>query len=240
MRQEEVKVNKLLLFLLIILVPVLVYSQPTGVIVQFNETETPTAAPAAELTTAGGTFTTLVLEGTFQNPRWKAYVGNVTGSLTLSDSTQNTIYDWALTVVSGSVFVSRNDSIVWSGVSCASPTTIADEENFLNMTASSPDSISNTFNDTIHRGFFVGTVEIPESTCNSIATYVNNQQQTLSTTSAFQEVLLEDTNDNLVFTTMLEDSVTGFDGSLFDFQLIVPEDSTSVTPTTYYFFVEIT
>ncbi len=231
--------NKLILLLLILVVPVIILAQPTGVNIQFNETEVATPAPAAELTTAGGSFTTLVLEGTFQNPRWKAYVGNVTGSLSLSDSSQNTIYDWALTVVSGSVFVSRNDSIVWSSIGCASPTTISDEESFLNMTSSAPDSISNTFNETIHRGFFVGTTQIVESTCNSIATYVNNQQQTLNTTSAFQEVLLEDNSNNIVYTTMLEDSLAGYDGSLFDFQMIVPEDSTEVTPTTYYFYVEI-
>lgn len=232
-------IKKVLIILVLLAIPLLVFGQPTGVDITFNETETASPAPAAELTTAGGSFTTLVLEGTFQNPRWKAYVGNVTGSLSLADTSGNAIYDWALAAISGEVYVSRNDSVVWSAISCANDTTISAEESFLNMTSSNLDSINNTFNDTIHRSFYVGTTFIAESTCNSIATYVNNTEQSVSTSSLFQEVLLEDSSDNLVFATMLEDGVTGFDGTTYDFQMIVPEDSSAVTPTTYFFYVQI-
>lgn len=232
-------IKKLLIILVVLVMPFLVSSQPTGVNILFNETETASPAAAAELTTAGGSFTTLVLEGTFQNPRWKAYVGNVTGSLSLADGSGNAIYDWELAAISGEVYVSRNDSVVWSSIACADTTTIGDEETFLNMGSTSLDNIANTFNETIHRSFFVGTTFIAESTCRSIATYVNNAQQTVTTSSLFQEVLLEDSNSNLIFATMLEDGVTGFDGSTYDFQMIVPEDSTSLTPTTYFFYVQI-
>jgi hypothetical protein len=231
--------NKSILLLFVLLFVPLVLSQPTGVSITFNETEVATPAPAAELTTAGGSFTTLVLEGVFQNPRWKAYVGNVSGSLTLDDASGNTIYNWATAAVSGEVYVSRNNSVEWSSVSCASSGTITTEETFLNMSSSASDSINSTFNQTIHRSFFIGVTPIAESTCRSIATYINDTAQSISTSSAFQEVLLQDGNSNVIYATMLEEGATGFDGSNYDFQMIVPEDSSKITPTTYYFYVQL-
>lgn len=215
------------------------FALPTGVEITFNQTETPSVTSSSQLTTAGGSFTTLVLNSTFQNPRWKAYVGNISGVLTLSDSSGSSIYDWGLAAASGQVYVSRNDTVDWSTISCASESAILAEESFLNKVSSNVDSINNTFNNTVHRGFFIGTTEIVSSTCRSIVTNVNDAGQAISETSVFQEVLLGDAFNNLVYTALLEDSVVGYDGSFYDFQMIVPEDSTSPTPTTYYFYAEI-
>ena len=215
------------------------YAEPTGVDIAFNSTEMPGVTPASSLTTAGGSFTTLVLNGTYQNPRWKAYVGNVSGVLTLSDSAGSSIYNWGLAAVSGQVYVSRNDTVDWSTAGCAPLQAIEDEEAFLNKDSSSVDSIVNTFNHTIHRSFFIGTTEISSNTCRSLVTNVNDASQTPSETANFQEVLISDGVGNVVYTTLLEDSVVGFDGSLFDFQMIVPEMVGSPTPTTYYFYAEI-
>ena len=216
-----------------------VSAQPTGVDITFNDTEFITPDPAAELTTAGGTFTTLVLNGTFQTPRWKAYVGNVSGRLALADSLSRTIYDWELAIVSGQVYVSRHEEIDWSTISCAVEQSILDEQGALNIQASAVDSINRTFNETIHRGFFVGTRQISNSTCKSIATYVEDSKQAPNEDANFQEILLEDNDNKLVFATIIEQGQIGYDGALYDFQLIVPEDPTSVDPTTYYFFAEI-
>jgi hypothetical protein len=215
-----------------------VFGLPTGIDIVSNTTEQPDATPATSLTTAGGTFTTLILNGTFQNPRWKAYVGNISGMLTLDNAAGHSIYDWNLTTITGEVYISRNSSISWTTIGCSTPARISAEHAFLHHTYSSVDNINNTFNMTIHKGFYVSTTQIANSTCRSIATYVNDAKQAANENAAFQEILLTD-NTNLVYTTLLENNRAGFDNALYDFQMIVPEDDTITTPTTYYFYAEI-
>jgi len=215
-----------------------VIAGPTGVSITSNTTQTVAETAASSLTTAGGTFTTMVLNGTFQNLRWKAYVGNVTGILTLDDSNGYTIYNWNLTSIAGEVYVSRNSTISWSSITCASGSRLSAEQQFLSMNDTSVDSINKTFNTTTHKSFYVGTTQIANSTCRNIATYINDTKQSVSETSKFQEVLLSD-SVNMVYAVILEDNVLGFDTSRYDFQLIVPEDDTKTTPTTYYFYAEI-
>lgn len=228
-----------LALILVLSLPFLVTGQPTGVDIMSNVTDAPLPTPASAITTAGGTFTTMVLNGTFQTPRWKAYVGNVTGRITLDDSAGSTIYDWELATITGRVYVSRNDSIEWDNVNCVSDPTLASEQAFLDIDDTFVDSINRTFNDTIHRSFFVGTQFIANSSCRAIATYVNDTRQPPSENASFQEVLLEDSVGNVIYTTMLEDAVEGYDSGLYDFQLIVPENPFAAVPTTYYFFAEI-
>ena len=227
-----------ILFSGLALVPVLVFGAPTGANIINNVTETIAPSSAASLTTAGGSFTTLILNGSYQTQSWKAYVGNVSGVLTLDDATSNTIYDWNLASASGEVYVSRNASVDWSTISCANSTVVSQEQSALNINSSSVDSINNTFNETIHKSFYVGTINIPNSSCYSIDTYINDAKQAPSETADFQEVLLQ-SNNNLIYSTILENSVAGFDNGEYDFQLIIPEDETKPTPTTYYFYVEI-
>jgi hypothetical protein len=229
----------LLYIVLLVMMMSIANSQPTGVDIIYNETQSITPEPSAELTTAGGTFTTLVLSGTFQTPRWKAYVGNVTGRLALEDSQSRTIYDWDLVTVSGQVYVTRHNNIAWDTISCASEQTILDEQTHLNILTTSTDSINNTFNETIHRSLFIGTKNIEESTCRAIATYVEDTKQPASVDATFQEILLQDSANNLIFTTIVEQAATGYDSNPYDFQLIVPENPTSSEPTTYYFYAEI-
>lgn len=242
--EKGIKLPKLLLPILLILLTTLaitsVNAQPSGVNIVSNITETPNITPATSLTTAGGSFTTLILNGTFQNPRWKAYVGNISGILTLDNSAGNTIYNWNLSSITGEIYVSRNNTINWPSINCTTTARISAEQTFLNMNGSSVDSINRTFNSTIHRSFYVATTNIQSSTCRSIATYVNDARQTLTENSVFQEVLLSDTYTNIIYATLLNDDTVGFDGSRYDFQLIVPEDDTKTTPTTYYFFAELT
>lgn len=216
-----------------------VVGQPTGATIVYNTTDQIAAVPASSLATAGGSFTTLVLNGTFQTQKWKAYVGNVTGILSLDDATQNTIYDWSLVTISGEVYVTRNDSVDWSTIGCAQDSTIATEQTFLNINANSVDSINNTFNESVHQEFYVGTTQILASNCKAIATYINDSKQVSDENANFQEVLLEDVDGNAVFASIIEDALLGYNEGAFDFQLIVPEDETTSVPNEYYFYVEI-
>jgi hypothetical protein len=215
-------------------------AQPQGA--SFISTSTDNVSiSSASLTTAGGSFTTLILNVTQQNPRWKAYVGNVTGSLTLDDSNNFTIYNWNLATISGEVYTSRNSSLNWANVACADSSIVIGEDISLNLTSSKVDSINRTFVNTsrIHKRFYVGTTLITNSTCRAITTYVNDTAQTVSEDASFQEVLLQD-GSNLVYATLLEQDAEGYsDGKTFDFQMIVAEDEYLETPTTYYFYAEI-
>lgn len=212
---------------------------PTGLNISYNVTDTIEPSEAASLATEGGSFTTMILNGTFQTERWKAYVGNISGSLTLEDSNGKSIYDWDLAIITGEIYVSRESQINWSTINCSEPSEISAEESVLNINSSLSDSINNTFNTTTHKSFYVGTVRISNSSCRAISTYINDSVQEISEGSFFQEVLLSDADGNLVYTTIIENLEAGYDSALYNFQLIVPEDPTSSSPHTYYFFAEI-
>lgn len=228
----------LLMLLLSGALSVAVSAAPEGVQIVSNTTETAPVTPAASITTAGGTFTTLLLNATTQTMRWKAYVGNVTGTFKLQDASNATIYDWGITTISGEVYASRNNSIDWSQIRCSNTTTLQTEETQLNMTSTKEDSINRTFNITTHRSFYVGTRLIANSTCRSIATYVNSTRQAASENATFQEVLLDDTQ-RMVYATLLENKRQGYNSQSFDFQMIVAESDINAVPSTYYFWVEL-
>src|SRR3989338_3598541 len=97
-------ITALLLIFMLVSVAVVSQLQPEGPIISFNRSENATAKPATAITTAGGTFTTLVLNASSQNFRWKAYVGNITGSLALADSIGYKIYDWNLVTLGGEIY----------------------------------------------------------------------------------------------------------------------------------------
>lgn len=228
-----------LIILMIIILTSIAFAVPEGVNIVSNSTEIPTENPGASVTTAGGSFTTLVLNGTFQNPRWKAYVGNISGALTLDDGGASTIYDWDLTVITGEVYASRSNSVTWSNLDCADNATLNAEEATLNFDSGKIDSINNTFNTTTHAGFMVAGQTITNSNCRAIATYVNDARQTVDENADFQIVLLDDDSE-LVYASILEQDQTGYDGSsTYDFQLILPDDETSGVDTTYYFYAEL-
>jgi hypothetical protein len=209
-----------------------------GVTILSNTTETRNASSAASIATVGGSFTTMLLNVTSQTLRWKAYVGNVTGKITLDDSTSKTIYDWTPAAIAGEVYATRASSINWTAIGCADPSVIAAEQTHMKLDNAS-DSLNRTFNLTIHKTFYVGVQLIANSTCPAIATYVNDTAQAPSENANFQEILLN-SSTNLIYTTLLEPGTLGFDLNRYNFQMIVPEDATTNTPTPYFFYVELT
>ena len=237
------KVGLIFLLLLILAMAIftnktLVMAAPQGATITYNYTENASVRPADAHTAAGGSFTTLVLNITSQTSKWKAYVGNVTGKLTLDNSNNRTIYDWDITSVQGEVYVSRNNSITFTSLACANRGNITAEDTYLSINSSSDDSINKTFNRTRHQSFVIGgTGTIQNSTCFAIATYINDTVQQPDENATFQEILMSD-GRNLVFVSVLNDNKAGFDQSLYDFQLIVPDNPTEAS-TAYYFYAEL-
>lgn len=238
------KAGILFLLLLSFLSLSVVYAAPSGGLITSATTETGPNTTAGSRTDDRGTITTLTLDTIQQDQHWKAYVGNVSGTLTLDDADNWTIYDWDLTTISGQVYASRFNNVTWTGVSCATPNDINAEADFHNMSDSDSDDLNNTFNWSIHKTFEIATTTIGQNTCNSTVTYVNDSRRVPTTSSTFQEILIKDVNGQFVLLASIDDDSIGFDGNstngrTYDFQMIVPESDVKSTATTYYFYVEL-
>ena len=234
-------ITAILLLLVVSIFAAQVFGEPSGTTISNNLTETgPTTAPDSH-TANRSTITTMVLTAVQQNQQWKAYVGNVTGSLTLDDADGNTIYDWSLatTTITGEVYASRSGTLDFSATACADTATLDSENTFHNMTAGQVDNINGTFNSTLHSSFVVAGSTINADTCSAQATFVNDARQAPGPSADFQQVLLEDNTNNLVYVALLNDNTVGFDGDSYDFQMIVAESDVKPVPTTYFFYVEL-
>lgn len=212
---------------------------PANPQITYNFTETVAPKAQAYLNTSGGSFTTLILNASQQNYKWKAYVGNATGRLQLQDQGNYSIYNWQLSTITGNIFVSRNNSLDWTTLKCANSTIMENEDSYLNINTTRLDSINMTFNTTTHKQFYAATNRINQNTCPSIATFINGSAQTNGQNNKFQEMLLQDNRGSLIYTTIIENAVLGFDNNKYDFQMIVAEDETRQTATPYYFYMEL-
>jgi hypothetical protein len=260
-KKEDKKIIILcLIFIILITIASIVYSAPIGPTVTYisNSTRTTPGNATRNESTGGGYIYTINLDGIEQNGRWKAYIGNVTGSLTLDDASSNTIYNWNLGTVTGEVYATRNVSLpTWTQVNCtwagtgngtfanSSNRTIEDRENTA-LQHTRLDNITATFSQRNHSSFDVGTRTITANSCYSIFPWVNDSSQ--STTTFFPEVLLYDGTNltdysaGLIYAAIIENDIPGFDNATYDFQMLVPEvgsDSWS-SSTAYYFYVELT
>lgn len=100
------------------------------------------------------------------------------------------------------------------------------------MASARVDSISNTFNETDHPTIRVGNDDFDN--CPATSTFVNSERE-VQASAKFPLVLLEDTT-SLIYVTPINPN-TGYDGSSFDFQMILANDPADTT--TYYFYVEL-
>ncbi|MFH1770593.1 MAG: hypothetical protein ABH828_03475 [archaeon] len=228
----------LLAMIFILSIVVFVRGDPVGGIISDNSTDQRTTSPGSRADD-GGTITTMNVDATQQNYAWKAYVGNISGSLVLDDSSNRSIYEWALSTLTGEIIATRASSLTWGALSCASNATIATEQSAVSMSPSDLDSLNTTFIATAHKAFSIAGNTLTANTCRSTATYVNDTAQTPSSSADFQEILVNDTSGNVMYVADLELNTQGFDNNTYDFQMIVADDDTAATITTYYFYVEL-
>ena len=249
---------------------------PTGptVTVLGNTTKNTTQATKVNSTingtiSPGGYIFTLNINSLQVNTRWKAYVGNVTGTLTLDDAYDNTIFQWSLTSVTGEVYATRaSGNINWTGINC---TWIADgrdnkttdmvnrslsnrtpeyNENVFLSHTSKNDNITATFDKRNHSSITVGSVIIGKDECFSLQTWQRDRQQVFddSNNANFTQIILYDgaynrSDGNVVYATPIESDKTSYDSAeTYDFQMIVPEVGSVgfSSSTAYYFYVELT
>ncbi|MBU1959559.1 hypothetical protein KJ680_14245, partial [bacterium] len=65
-----------------------------------------------------GNITELSINATSATKSWQGYYGNISGKLTLDDSTNNTLYDWTDLEPRGEIFASINSSVNWPTIRC--------------------------------------------------------------------------------------------------------------------------
>jgi hypothetical protein len=234
-----------ILISIILLFTAVFAAEPDGATVYYKSNSTKNSSNPDSRNDTKGTITTIVIDAVQQDNKWKAYVGNVTGTLVLRDASDYSIYEWtSIGNPSGEVYITRNDSITWSNIKCANSTHISTEETALNHSSTAGDNIQNTFSSQAHKSFWVGDItEIANSTCYSTATWVNDTEQTITENSLYQEVVLYD-DLNIIYATILEDDLSGYKNdtnTTYDFQSIVPDSALSGSSgqVTYYFYVEI-
>ena len=196
----------------------------------------PNLAPV-NLTSSGGTISVYNLESTTQNPRWKAYVGNITGKLSLSDAASKSLFDWNIAITTGEIYATRNSSSVsWENIACASNANVAAEQQALNHNHTAEDNINRTFNQTNHNAFYVGITPISANSCKTVHLNVNNTFQT----TRWGEVLLYDGN-TMLYTGLIENNAIGFNNQTYDYQLLLAENAAegNQPATPYYFYIEL-
>lgn len=243
-KKYEMRVARILLSfgLIFALLTLQATSTPVGPVITHVKNET---SPNAGIGTArsgdeGGYITTIHLNASQQNYAWKAYVGNVTGVLTLENALNYSIYEWSLPATSNQeVYISRNGTVDWNNINCSNRGNITAEDTFLHLNSTTSNSLNKTFNASVHKSFIVAGITIANGTCPAIATYISDAAQSSGEANKFQEVLLADSLSNLVYAALVDNNQAGFDTGNYDFQAIVGEDETLETPTVYYFYVEL-
>jgi hypothetical protein len=231
-------ITKLIVFFTIISVlAVGVYALgPSGAsITPINNETAPEDTPLSHEAIAGN-VTEVTITGFTTTQTWQGYYGNVSGTIQLTDSNDNVLYNWSLASPEGEVYSSTSNTVTWPTIDCFDMATDHPAlETLFGIASDDVDGVNETFRFNNHPLFYTGSVDHTLGECNN--TYLYNQ----SGQGAFYEVLLTD-GTNVVFASILrEETPQGFNGELQDFEMIVLENGhgTNIATTTYYFWVEL-
>jgi hypothetical protein len=193
---------------------------------------------------------------------WQGYFGNVSGTLTLADSANSAMYNWSVASPRGQIYSSTNDTVQWAYSQCFNYTasgTLEDDtaqagntslyglnltqlEEMFNIPFYAVDGVNETFSLSGVQGhgpFYTSNLEFTEGECKSTRIFGDGGSQTKG---EFEEILLyEPETSSVIFTSILDEDLFGFDGKTHDFQMLVLEDGhmTDMSVTPYYFYLEI-
>lgn len=234
--------------------------EPDGASIIVGSSSRPLSGNASNHSAFAGNITLLTIStGSGATQSWQGYFGSVSGGLKLADATDSVLYNWSVVNPEGEVYASTNSTILWPHIQCFNLTangTYNDEsgnggttnlygtnvtqlESTFNVDSSDLDSVNYTFSSFNHDSFFSASQEFAADECPSAQLFTNNSQ---SEDGLFEEVLLyEPVTASVVYTSILEESANGFNGSAIDFEMMVLEDGhgADTATTTYFFFVEI-
>lgn len=237
--------------------------QPNGATINVTRTETANSSTAGQHQAQAGNVTELNIFAYSTTQSWQGYFGNISGTIQLADANSRAMYNWSLANPQGEVYASTNSSISWSNIQCFNytatgtfaggetpgevsrfGTNLTALESRFGINSSDVDGINETFN-LVHGGagqhdlFYTANRQFSEGECISTRIFSNAG---IGENDKFEEVLLyEPTTTSVIFASIIEQNLAGFDNRAYDFQMLVPENGhdADTSTTTYYFFVEL-
>ena len=217
----------------------LVSSRPSGANVSEESSSSLKPDEPTSVQAIAGNVSQINLFGYSTTRSWQGYYGNVSGALRLGNSAGDVMYNWSVVSPRGQVYASVSDFIDWSSIQCfdMSESDLLEED--FNIGPQDVDGVNETFNLQDHDLFYTNQIEFGEGQCYNTRLFDN------SGVGVFQQVLLADglysEGASVVFTSLLTQGVVGFDGGIYDFQMLVLEDGhgTNQDTTPYYFWVEL-
>jgi hypothetical protein len=157
---------------------------------------------ATNISAIAGNVTELNFVSNAITNTWQGYFGNISGSIILGNSNNDTLYDWTSASPNGEIYATRSETTpVWSSIQCADASQIDQEDSDLNVNQPvDQDSVNRTFlNTTSFDAFYVGNTNISTSQ-NCYA--VNLHDSSGLPSPDFQEVLLHD-GTSIVYTALI-------------------------------------
>ena len=200
-----------------------------------------TTVPSFAVDALAGNVTLLNITADSITRYWAGYYGNITGNIILANANNQSLYRWEVADPRGEIYASRNETINWfNTIECMDGTDILNEETFLGMNSVDDyDTVAKTFNRTDHPQIWVGGLNITGCPTTSV-------NDTGHGSIFYQALLKANDSNSVIYTAILEfPRTTGFDGSPYDFQMLVGEPGSGNetypygTTTRYYFYVAI-
>jgi len=190
--------------------------------------------PTAENDSAvGGNITKLEISGDILTSKWQGYYGNVSGTITLQDSDDNSMIEWAWTAAEGGiVLATTNSSPDWS--SAFAVASGANVNTAWSFTTDDTDSATKTFTDA-NKSVKVSGTDVTNTAC---AYTYNSTDIGIWPTVVVGGLNATGYKDDYLFAGIISNDGNSFNDRTIDFQMIVPtpEDGTG---DTYEFYIEL-
>ncbi|MEA2036795.1 MAG: hypothetical protein U9O94_04765 [Nanoarchaeota archaeon] len=224
---------------------------PTSVDEESSTRRTTFGSGSQTVNAQAGNITQLTITSASVTRRWQGYYGNITGSITLDDANNWTMFSWAgIANPKGEVYAANETVNNWGVVKCINLTSgnlghncTGQNESCLNITeieesygmgSTDSDGVNETFNSTMS-SITVGTVELYD--CPMANLYTNGTYQLNPT---WNETMLTINNTDTIIYTSIVNPGWGFNNVTTHFQMIVGENGDITAPTTYKFYIELT
>lgn len=183
---------------------------------------------AGTLTAGGGNVSSLNVTGEDQTNWWHGFYGVVNHTIVLDDASNTTFFSWSNSEPNGEIFFVNASSATWSGVATTNLVWAWSREVIgQGMAPSGLDVYNKTYNVTYtHPDFDVDTA----------GTQSGSVCVRLQSGNFWGVLLSSDADSRAIYTAIINQSQTGFDGGTYDFEILLP---TSGAQRTYYVFSEL-
>ena len=249
-------------FFVLIAVNAVMASQPYGAGVTEERSETAPIDSAGNDSAIAGNVSELTIKSYTTTQSWQGYFGNVSGVIQLADANDKVMYNWSQTSPTGEVYSSTNGTgIQWANIQCFNftamgnytaesgtggttnlyGTNLSQLESAFNVAWDDVDGVDETFTliGSGHDLFYTANKQFDIGECRNTRIY---NASGVGGDGQFEEVLLyEPVTTSVIFASILDENVLGFDSASHDFEMLVLEDGhgTDTSVTVYYFYAEL-